>query len=190
MKILNRRISVLSAIILAVLTPVSLVWGAYEPSEVTIWTDRPSYSPGEKGTLFVALYNNRDVAIAIKNITLIFEDWLAYTGDAWIGNETRTMDVALPGGRTHVFNDLAFTVPADGRAETTNVYVEIWTDHGYESGVSTVYVPEVPTSIGQIVTLFTILVVLMIVCTIIIAATIFLSARRPPVTWRPEQKTE
>jgi len=42
----------------------------------------------------------------------------------------------------------------------------------------------------KLVTLFTVLVVLVIVCTIIIAATIFLSARKPQVTWKPEEKPE
>jgi len=42
----------------------------------------------------------------------------------------------------------------------------------------------------QIITLFTIQVVLLIVCTIIIAATIFLSARRPRITWKAEEKVE
>jgi len=40
------------------------------------------------------------------------------------------------------------------------------------------------------VTLFTIQAVLLIVCTVIIAATIFLSARRPQVTWKAEEKGE
>jgi hypothetical protein len=40
----------------------------------------------------------------------------------------------------------------------------------------------------QIITLFTIQVVLLIVCTIIIAATIFLSTRRPQIMWKTEEK--
>jgi hypothetical protein len=38
----------------------------------------------------------------------------------------------------------------------------------------------------KIITLFTIQAVLLIICTIIIAATIFLSVRRPRVTWKKE----
>jgi hypothetical protein len=42
----------------------------------------------------------------------------------------------------------------------------------------------------KLVTLFTVQVVLLIVCTIIIAATIFLSARKPQVTWKAEEKAQ
>jgi hypothetical protein len=189
-KRLNKKMLVLTAVILSTVLCVPLVVAAYEPYEVTVWTDKQKYVAGEKGTLYIAFYNNRDVAVTIQNITITYYSWMAYTGEKWVGNETQTVNIPLSAKDTHVFDDITFTVPTDGRAVTTTVYVEIGTDHGYKSGSGYINVPEVPSYMGQIVTLFTILVVLLIVCTIIIAATIFLSARRPQVTWRPQEKTE
>lgn len=181
---------VLTAIILSTVLCVPLVFAAYEPYEVTVWTNKQKYVAGEKGTLYIAFYNNRDVAVTIQNITITYYSWMAYVGEEWVGNETRTVNIPLSAKDTHVFNDITFTVPTDGRAISTNVYIEIGTDRGYKYGSGNINVPEVPSYWEQIVTLLTILVVLMIVCTIIIAATIFLSARRPQVTWKPQEKTE
>jgi hypothetical protein len=69
------------------------------------------------------------------------------------------------------------------------VTVVIWTDHGYQSESAYINVPETPRYYEQIVTLLTVLVVLMIVCSTIIAAAVFLSARRPQVMWNKEEKT-
>ncbi|MCW3994287.1 MAG: hypothetical protein NWE85_06980 [Candidatus Bathyarchaeota archaeon] len=187
---MNKKMLVLSAVILSTILCVPLVIAAYEPYEVTVWTDKQKYVAGEKGTLYIAFYNNRDVAATIQNITITYYSWKAYTGEKWVGNETRTVNIPLSAKDTYVFDDITFTVPTDGRAVPTTVYVEIGTDHEPESGNGYINVPEVPRYMEQIVTLLTILVVLLIVCTIIIAATIFLSARRPQVTWKPTEKTE
>jgi len=181
---------VLTAIILSTVLCVPLVFAAYEPYEVTVWTDKQKYVAGEKGTLYITFYNNGDVAVTIQNITVTYYSWTAYVGEKWVGNETRTVNIPLSAKDTHVFNDITFTVPTDGRAVSTSVYVEIGTDHGTRARGANINVPEVPSYMEQIVTILTILVVLLIVCTIIIAATIFLSARRPQVTWRPQEKTE
>jgi hypothetical protein len=189
-KNLNKKMLVLTAVILSTVLCVPLVFAAYEPYEVTVWTDKQKYVAGEKGTLYIAFYNKRDVAVTIENITVTYYSWATYTGEKWVGNETQTMTVPLSAKDTHVFSDITFTVPTDGRAVSTSVYVEIGTDHGYKYGGGSINVPEVPSYMEQIVTILTILVVLVIVCTIIIAATIFLSARRPQVTWKPTEKTE
>lgn len=187
---MNKKMLVLTAVILSTALCVPLVVAAYEPHDVTIWTDKQKYVAGEKGTLYIAFYNNRDVAVTIENITITYYSWMSYTNEEWVGNETRTVNVPLSARDTHVFSDITFTVPTDGRSVSTSVYVEIGTDRGYEYGNGSINVPEVPSYMEQIVTLLTILVVLLIVCTIIVAATIFLSARRPQVTWKPQEKTE
>ncbi len=187
---MNKKMLVLIALTLSIILCTPLVIAAYEPDDVTVWTDKPKYTSGEKGTLYIAFYNDKDVAVTVKNITIIYSNWLAYTGEKWVGNETRSVDIPLSGGTIHVFNDITFTVPTDGRATYTKAYVTIGTDHGYKYANCGIDVPQVPSYMEQIVTLFTVLVVLLIVCTIIVAATIFLSARRPQVTWKPEQKAE
>jgi hypothetical protein len=55
-------------------------------------------------------------------------------------------------------------------------------------GDNLIYITQTPRYMDQIITLFTIQVVLLIVCTIIVAATIFLSARRPQIMWKSEEK--
>jgi hypothetical protein len=187
---LKGKISVLSIIAFSLLLCTSLV-NAQVPKAVTVWANKSKYAPGETGTLYVAFYNDGDAAVAIKNVTITYASWGAYIGGEWVGNETITMDVPISGKATKLLNDvvdISFTVPSDGRAVSTNVQVRVGTDGGYETGSATINVPETPTYMDQIVTLFTILVVLIIVCTVIIAATMFLSGRRPQVTWKEEVK--
>jgi hypothetical protein len=187
---MNKKIFALAiaTISMLLITPIA---HAQVPPDVTVWTDSQKYSPGQTGTLYIAFYNTRDVAVTIYNVTTTYSNWKAYIGGAWVGNQTYTMSVPLAGKATERLNDvvaITFTVPTDGRAVSTDVSVEIGTDHGYSYGSGYVNVPETPSYMDQIVTLFTIQVVLLIVCTIIIAATIFLSAHRPQVTWKTEEK--
>jgi hypothetical protein len=189
---LKKKMFALSLIILSMMLCASLANA--QPYEVTVWPNKAEYAPGEKGTLNVAFYNDRNDAVAIKNVTILYYSWIAYVDGTWVGNETHTMDVPVSGKSAKLINDvvdITFTVPTDGRAVDTSVRVEIGTDKGFEYGYATINVQETPPKyMEQIATLFTIQVVLLIVCTIIIAATIFLSARRPQVTWKAEEKEE
>lgn len=187
---MNRKILVLMvmAVSMLFLMPLANAQSVSVP-RVHAWTDRQEYMAGEKGTLFVAFYNDLGEAIEIKNITLIYHSWNAYINGAWVGNETRTYtDVTLADKETHVFSDITFNVPTDGRAVPTTVSIEIGTDHGYRYTTSNISLQEASRYMEQIIFWFTLLVVLVIVCTLILAATIFLSARRPQVTWKTEEK--
>ncbi|MEM2971720.1 MAG: hypothetical protein QW270_04785 [Candidatus Bathyarchaeia archaeon] len=191
---MKKKMFALSLLILSMSLYASISNAQYD--EVTVWTNKAEYAPGEKGALYIAFYNNRDEAVAIKNVTITYYNWLAYIDGEWVGNETRTMDVPVSGKSTKLINDvvegdITFTVPTDGRAVTTYVRIQIGTDKGFEYGSATINVQEpTPRYMEQITTLFTVQVVLIIVCTIIIAATIFLSMRRPQVTWKAEEKEE
>lgn len=171
---------------------------AQGPSEIiTAWTDKPYYSAGQSGKLYIAYNNIRDSPVTIRNITIIFEEWWAYdkTKGTWIGNltyEPPENEKTLTEHTIRVF-EVSFTVPTDGRAKTTNVDIKVYTnlptpDRPDEK--PRINVVETPVYMDQIITLFTIQVVLLIVCTVIIAATIFLSARRPQVMWKAEEKGE
>jgi len=184
---MNKKLLILSLIVLSMLLCIPLA-SALEP--VTAFPDKSKYAPGEKGTMYVDFYNDRDVAVELKNITLTYTSWNAYIGGNWVGNETRTVSIPISSRGIYVFSDLTFTVPTDGRAVSTSVSIRIGTDHGYEYGYGYINVPETPRYMDQVITLFTTQVVLLIVCTIIIAATIFLSTRRPQITWRKEEKAE
>ena len=165
-----------------------------QPETVTVWTDKHEYSPGQTGKLYVAYNNVRKDPVTIRNITVVFSQWCAYVNDAWVGNLTykpSENEKTIAEYTTRVF-EISFTVPSDGRARWTDAEIKVYTNLGYDQPSSdpTISVFETPVYMEQIITLFTIQVVLLIVCTIIIAATIFLSARRPQVTWRPQEKTE
>lgn len=191
-----------TATLLAILSP-TLTY-AQPPATVNIytWTDKTSYDPGEKGTLKIVIRNDRtDQDLILYNITITYP-WFAYTGEKWEGNDTITINEAIQknGGIKTYTRD--FTVPSDGRAITpyyasAQISIMVNVDEApyqYTKNPS-IYIKSTPLYMSledgdKLVTLFTIQVVLLIVCTIIIAATIFLSPRRPQVTWKAEEKEE
>ena len=184
---LNKRVLALIALSISVLLLMPLA-NAQEPKTVTVWTDKSVYAPGDTGTLNIAFYNSRGRTLLIKSITIIYEGWQAYDPNSgWQGNQT--IDI----GRAYVnkevyYNTTKFTVPTDGRANSTTVHITVQISDPPDIGIIEDYgyisVYQTPKYVEQIVTLFTILVVLIILCTVILAATIFLSARRPRVTWK------
>ena len=192
MKRLNKKIFALVIVAISMLLLVPLTNAADpEPPEMTTRTDKWDYAPGESGTLHIVFYNGRSYALTIKEIFVVFNDWWAYKDDAWEGNQTLTVNKAVAVNETYE-TSVAFTVPTDGRAESTSVSITIRTTEVGDINFpyyGSVVVTTTPRYMDQIVTLFTVQVVLIIVCTVIIAATIFLSARRPQVTWKAEEKT-
>ena len=184
---MNKKIFVLSLIILSIALFVPLAV-AQPDLQITAWTDKPDYMPGEKATLYIALNNTGKSALTIKNITVTYESWRAYMNDEWVGDQTIGVDKAIKVGET-LRVETTYLVPTDGRAKPTSVSMAVSTDHGSRTYTDVAYiqVSTTPRYIEQIVTVFTVQVVLLIVCTIIIAATIFLSARRPRATWRKEE---
>ena len=199
----------ITAIAMSTIFLTSLVY-AEIPATVNIyaWTDKTYYNPGEKGVLKIVVRNDRtDQDLIIKNITITYP-WFGYTGDKWEGNDTIKVDpppVILKNGGTYT-KSVDFNIPTDGRV-TTSMYEVSHIDIRVAVDKSPYYYPtigdyQVPIYIkstplymsfedaDKIVTLFTIQVVLIIVCTVIIAATIFLSVRRPQVTWKAEEKVQ
>jgi len=191
---MSKKILTISLICLAMVLFVPLTYAQGPSAVVTVWTDKSEYSPGQTGKLYVTYNNVRDSPVTIRNITVVFEEWFAYVNNAWVGNLTYTpaeneKTVTEHTARTF---EISFTVPSDGRAKTTYVDIRVYTnlptaDRFWPFSIS---VLETPAYMEQIITLFTIQVVLLIVCTIIIAATIFLSTRRPTITWKKEEKAE
>lgn len=191
---LNKKVFAFIVMTVSMLLLAGLV-NAQPPERVTVWTDKHEYSPGQTGKLYVAYNNIGGDPVTIHNITVVFSQWWAYINDAWVGNLTykpSENEKTLAEHTTRVF-EISFTVPSDGRARWTNAEIRVYTNLPYldkPSSDPTISVSETPVFMEQIITLFTIQVVLLIVCTIIMAATIFLSARRPQVTWKPQEKTE
>ena len=187
---MNKKTFALIIVTLSILSLVSLA-SAQEPKRITVWTDRSEYAPGETGILYIVFYNDGPDAVEIEKIFIIFEYWRAYKNDQWEGNKTLEINKAVVSRGVYA-TETTFTVPIDGRAVSTIVDVIVRTEDG------DVYIPvlqkpsitvaETPRHMEQIVTLFTVQVVLTIVCTIIIAATIFLSSRRPKIIWQKEER--
>ena len=173
-----------------------------ETVNIYAWTDKTYYEPGESGKLTIVVRNDRkDVDLILYNITITYP-WFAYTGEKWEGNETITVGETLlkNGGNVKTFTR-PFTVPPDGRAVTytygARITVRANVDKSpfhYEA-YPYIYITSVPYLMSisdwdKLMTLVTIHVVLVIVCTIILAATIFLSRRRPKTVFEEEAKAE
>lgn len=181
----------------SILSLVSLA-GAQEPEIITVWTDRPEYAPGETGTLHIVFYNGENSAVTIEKIFIIFNNWRAYRNGQWEGNQTLEVNEAVVSKGAYV-TETTFVVPTDGRAGYTSVDIIIRTTERGDISIPSpltfirkpsITVTETPKHMEQIVTLFTIQVILTIICTIIIAATIFLSSRRPQIMRRKEETEE
>lgn len=190
MRAVNKRI-VFTSLLLFLLAQNIPFASAQKP--ITAWTDKPTYSPGDSGTLYIAFYNTEDTAVTVNKTVIIFENWIAFKDGKWEGNVTIEVNKALTSKEVY-FTKIDFKVPTDGRAVDTPVQIAVYTN---EAGIIAppapeflIHVSETPPYMTQILNLFTIHVVLMIVCTIIIAATIFLSTRRPRAIWVEEEQKE
>lgn len=92
------------------------VTAALPEVEIYAWTDKASYQAGGRGTLYITIKNDRDDAITIYNITVIFP-WQTYVEDHWEGNITiEDIDEAIPGHGKTYSTEVEFSVPNDGRA--------------------------------------------------------------------------
>jgi hypothetical protein len=160
------------------------------------YTDKLQYSPGETVTLKIWVYNEGPDEIVLKNIT-IYVPWYS---PIWGGNFTISAGNAVLGKGQNWTTIKTFTIPEDGRAYGGAIRVEGVYTIGPVAYSFTRYPCSlnVPTAfkyslvdMDKLLTLVTILAVLVIVCTIILAATIFLSMRRPKVVLEEEMgKTE
>ena len=195
-KVNKKWILTLSLICISIILFVPLTHAGGPSDILTMWTDKPAYSVGQVGKLYITYNNIGGNPVTIRYITVIFEKWWAYdkAKSQWIGNITYTPSDAEKTITEHTVRvyEIGFTVPSDGRAVETNANIKVYTTPDEPRAVSTIKISvvETPVYMEQIITLLTIQVVLIIVCTIIIAATIFLSVRRPQVTWRTEEKVQ
>jgi len=159
------------------------------------YTDKPQYLPGETVTVKVYIYNYGPDEIVLKNVT-VYYPWYNII---WGGNETIT-GINLPIARDGFWETtVTFTIPNDGRAFGDSIDVS----YTYTIG-SGVYTPgrlgEIPFNLAsapsyqslkdmdKLLTLFTVETVLLIAGFLILAAALFLSARRPKIMWKTEEK--
>lgn len=164
--------------------------------------NKNTYEPGEHGTIYITIRNTGDDPIEVKNVTIEFTDWMIYTEDGWdpLGNKTIVYDpVIIVSSETAVaLDEITFTVPNDARGHSTSVDLSVYTNKGKlptyaikgwdnEIQVMDAYSLRYLRAMDNIVTLLTVTSILAIISAIIIAAAIFLSGRRPRVSWHKEE---
>jgi len=160
------------------------------------YTDKYYYSPGESVKFMFWVYNEGPDKIILDNVTVQFP-WYK---PVWDGNITiPAANTVLDKGQSWNRN-VTFTIPNDGRATSGPISVEVvyWIGGTvYKTPLQTacsLYInPSTEVALkdmDKLLTLVTVQVVLVIVCTVILAATIFLSARRPKLVLEESEKTE
>lgn len=181
---MNKKMVAIFAIVVSMLLMTPLA----HSQEAFVRTDKAEYLPGETGTLHYSVYNSRSGAITLKKVTIIYSNWRAIRNGVWEGNQTIDLNVAIIGNGVYE-NSTTFTVPSDGRT-STSVSVTFETEPAGAIGTefTTISVSITPNYLAQIIMWLMVLDLLVIVAIVIIAATIFLSARRPQVMWKSEEK--
>lgn len=181
-----------------VLVSAALVALAFSPfahgfASFTVYgyTDKAQYKPGETGTLTFWVYNDGTDDLILKNVSIRYP-WYS---PIWGGNETIDGQDAVINPKGNWTTSLTFTVPNDGRASMQgDIGIIVVTDKlthtlGDSVGLNVIVTAGVLAfeSMDSLIMLFTFLIIITLICTVIIAAAIFLSARRPQVTWKAEQ---
>jgi len=174
--------------------------------DVYINLNKVEYEPGEQGTIYVSIRNTSEDPIEVKKIYVEFSNWMLYTEEGWdeLGNMTIVYSppIQIPSENGTVDLDpISFTVPTDGRATSTSARIFAQTNEGLVQGYTgfgtAARVPIVSViessnrsllrAVDNIVVLMTVVAILAIVGSIIIAAAVFLSGRRSRVMWRKEE---
>ncbi len=200
MNVLKKSVTILFtlAILAVVLAP------SVEAQGVEAWVslNKSTYEPGEQGTITITLRNTGDDPIEVKNITIEFNEWMRYTEDGWdpLGNMTvvYSPNIIVTSDSSVALDAITFTVPNDARGRSTSVDLSIYTNKGrlpsyyimgWNEWISVIEPSNLRylRALDNIVLLLTVVAILAIVSAVIIAATVFLSGRRPGVTWQKEQ---
>ena len=88
------------------------------PPAIYARTDKPSYAPGDSGTLYITVRNSGTQAITVQNVSVTYP-WKAFITNHWDGNFSTT-GITQPIAQGQTYNtQYTFTVPTDGRASNT-----------------------------------------------------------------------
>lgn len=158
------------------------------------YVDKVQYAYGEKGKLTIFIVNEGTDPLILQNITIRYP-WNAII--PWEGNYTvKDIDevISVDGNKTYTFD---FTVPNDRGAfssayDYSEIGVNVVTDKtpGNEKIPISIANPPVNMAVqdmSTLVTLITVQILIAIIAAVIIAAAVFLSGRRPGVTWQKEE---
>jgi hypothetical protein len=170
----------------------------FTPGEVNVyvWVDKTQYKPGETITLYYTILNAQTSDIVLKEIR-VETPWFMYINDHWEGNQTiRINEVLKKDGQTY-HGSTTLAIPNDGRAFSSNSSAKITVKVDFDGApdriltinIGTVNPPFAVRDMDTLVLLAAVLIILMVVCTALIAAAIFLSARKPQETYPESPKT-
>lgn len=135
-----REKSVATLVIVLLLSlSVSLfsITAAAEPDiSLYLFTDKPYYTYGGSGKLYVTVRNEGPGPIAVRNINVTFP-WYGWYHGGWDGKETilDIEDNTIDENATSETFEVPFTVPPEGRSWTRgDALVEVAYEWGEESG--------------------------------------------------------
>jgi len=115
-----REKSVIAAVLVSMLalsvSLISIATGAEPDVNVYLSTDKPYYTYGGSGKLYVTVRNEGPGPIAIRNISVTFP-WFGWYNGGWDGNTTITdiEENTVDENATSQTFEVPFTVPAEGR---------------------------------------------------------------------------
>lgn len=134
--------AVMVVLLLSLFVSLGSITAAAAPNvSVYLSTNKPYYTYGESGTLYVTVRNEGHGPIEIKNITVTFP-WFGWYNGKWDGNDTiKDIDEAIAENATSETFEFTFTVPAEGRGVSlaSSAYVDVV--YTYTDGSASVYPP-------------------------------------------------
>jgi hypothetical protein len=154
------------------------------------YTEKPSYNPGQSGTVTLFVYNRGPEDIVLKNVTILYP-WYS---PVWGGNDTfANVNVTLSSGESWN-GSKTFTIPFDSRAASGPIMVAAVYTVGTSTQIveddvlmSIVNPSDVSQSVDRLINYVTVAIALMVICTAIIATAIFLGASKLQSVWKMEQ---
>ena len=96
-------------------------------------TDKPSYNPGDSGTLYITVRNQGTQAFTVQNISITYP-WFAFVTNHWDGNVTTTGIAQAIAANQQYNTQYSFTVPNDGRVGTFGGTIQIRVGTDINSG--------------------------------------------------------
>jgi len=172
---------IIIALALASLFFLPLCKAQYPNAHIYAYTDKPYYNVGDTVTLKFWIMNTGTEDLILDNVSLTYP-W--YDSHVNFGNATiapANIVIHQGGNWSDTFT---FTVPNDGRATGGSIGIYAVLDKTTAGTSVDLNVLTVPTSIedtGTFLTWFIILVAIILICTLIIAAALFMSKHRTPV---------
>ena len=178
--------------------PVCEADSGFSPGEVNVyvWVDKTQYTPGETITLYYTILNAQTIDIVLKEIR-VESPWFMYVNDHWEGNQTIRINQVMKKDGQIYSGSTTLAIPNDGRAYFANSSAKITVKVDFDSApdktipidIGIVNSPFTVRDMDTLVLLAAVLIILMVVCTALIAAAIFLSARKPQETYAESPKT-